>query len=101
MYICIFSFSDNKHALKINVYTGWSQLIFNNKVGFLQKNNLSDLSEAGRMLNSLIEASQALRNCESGLQFWRILPTYSWTKLTSAIDMLEGLVFSLFFLIKK
>ncbi|XP_073980949.1 cytochrome P450 302a1, mitochondrial-like isoform X1 [Rhodnius prolixus] len=70
----------------------WSQLIFNNKVGFLQKNNLSDLSEAGRMLNSLIEASQALRNCESGLQFWRILPTYSWTKLTSAIDMLEGLL---------
>ncbi|KAK9511918.1 hypothetical protein O3M35_000479 [Rhynocoris fuscipes] len=70
----------------------WSQLIFNNKVGFLEKKNLSNLSEAGRMLNLLIEASQALRNCESGLQLWRVFPTYSWSKLTSAIDILEGLL---------
>ncbi|KAL1131299.1 hypothetical protein AAG570_010917 [Ranatra chinensis] len=53
--------------------------------------SVSETNRSG-LCEAVLEASRALASCESGTQFWRIMPTPSWTKLSNACDILEGII---------
>lgn len=73
----------------IFLFLGMMETLFGTNLGFYKSNDFQTNVEAQRMLQSFIEASNALVNCESGLQLWRFYDTHSWNKLSSSCEILE------------
>lgn len=57
-------------------------------IPFLDQQQLKFGTAGAKMLSAFVEASDALRKCESGFQLWRIYNTPSWEKLISSCDRL-------------
>ncbi|RZF40304.1 hypothetical protein LSTR_LSTR006913 [Laodelphax striatellus] len=65
------------------------QVLFATEIGSLRSTSYLGHQETDRVLKSLTDATDALRNCESGIQLWRVYETSSFTKLAESIKNLE------------
>ncbi|XP_039294480.1 uncharacterized protein LOC111062391 isoform X2 [Nilaparvata lugens] len=65
------------------------QVLFATEIGSLKSTSYLGHQETDIILKSLTDATDALRNCESGIQLWRVYETSSFTKLTQSIKHLE------------
>ncbi|RZF45298.1 hypothetical protein LSTR_LSTR014063 [Laodelphax striatellus] len=65
------------------------QVLFATEIGSLRSTSYLGHQETDRVLKSLTDATDALRNCESGIQLWRVFETSSFTKLAESIKNLE------------
>ena len=61
---------------------------FNKQLGCLNT-NISMLSEGMELFDAMINATNALRKCERGIQFWRLYETSTWRELCTACDYID------------
>ncbi|KAK4886050.1 hypothetical protein RN001_002321 [Aquatica leii] len=66
-------------------------ITLNKRLGFLDSCGLSNTSEPARMLESLNNATNAIRRCESGIHLWKFFNTPAWNSLVKHCDQL-GLI---------
>lgn len=66
-----------------------SYVSFNKDMGFWDSHGLRNTSESAVILNSLLDATNAIRKCEGGLKLWNFLETYDWKTLVKHLDTLD------------
>lgn len=62
-------------------------MIFAKSFGYL-KDQVND-SDALRLLDALIGATEAIQTCENGIQFWRIMNVPSWKRLVENMKTID------------
>nr|QZM07448.1 cytochrome P450 monooxygenase CYP334B1 [Lasioderma serricorne] len=67
-------------------------VMLNKKLGFLDPHGLSSVSEPSRLMESLHDATDAIRRCESGLHMWKLFETPSWKTMVRHCDVIDGIL---------
>ncbi|XP_075232432.1 putative cytochrome P450 49a1 [Lycorma delicatula] len=66
--------------------------LFGTQLGFYKVGDMQTSLEAQQTLQSFMDATDALKKCESGLQMWRVFRTSSWERLSNSCESLESIL---------
>ncbi|XP_017783894.1 PREDICTED: cytochrome P450 CYP12A2-like [Nicrophorus vespilloides] len=67
-------------------------IMFNKNLGFLDTKGLSSTAETSILLDSLSEATHAIRKCEFGLHMWKFFETPAWKRLVQNCDTIDHIL---------
>lgn len=65
---------------------------FHKRLGCLDLQGLSSVSEPNLLLQGLTDATDAIRRCEFGLRLWRFVQTPAWNKLVGSLGEIEAIL---------
>ncbi|CAH1636804.1 unnamed protein product [Spodoptera littoralis] len=67
-------------------------ILFSKKFTMLNTEVVYSQCDMSWLYHSLEKATDAIIKCESGLQFWKLLPTPTWSSLVKYCDSLDNLI---------
>ncbi|XP_035438156.1 probable cytochrome P450 301a1, mitochondrial [Spodoptera frugiperda] len=96
----IYNLRNYQDEVKNNLYKEiykWSfdcmgLILFSKKFTMLNTEVVYSQCDMSWLYHSLEKATDAIIKCESGLQFWKLLPTPTWSSLVKYCDSLDNLI---------
>ncbi|KAJ2951652.1 hypothetical protein O0L34_g13810 [Tuta absoluta] len=67
-------------------------LIFSKKFTMLNTDTVYSQCDMSWLYHSLQKSTEAILKCESGLQMWKIFPTFAWMSLVKHCNILDNLI---------